>query len=383
MKTMNNQGERQNQLSVEYADPLSENSTLEAGYELEINNRDINNLVDYYDTTSQLFVVDTTKTNHYKYDESIHALYTTLEHSFGKFGILAGLRYEYDSNKPFLVTLDSTINNHYSSLYPSLHLSYKLGNNSELQISYSKRVNRPEGEDLNPFPEYWDPLNVRAGNPKLKPEYIHSVELGWQLRKDKVTITPSIYYRYEYNGFTSVTEPFRDSILITTMENLANDQSSGVELIVNGMPRDYLDIDLSTNIFYNTIDASNIGFSNNKSDVSWSGSFNINVKVTSSTTVQSNSYYRSSRLTPQGEYLSNFVTNLGARQDLIDDRISVIATVSDLFNTRARKVQLRTDWLDEDTRWSRDSRRVFLGATYHFGKPAKKNEKKSFEYDNN
>jgi outer membrane receptor protein involved in Fe transport len=379
----NRQSETQNQLTIEYSNPLSENSVFEAGYEMELAKRDINNYADYYDSTSQLFLTDTTKTYQFKYDESVHAFYATFEHSFGKFSMLGGVRYEYVRNKPFLVTLDSTINNHYSSLYPSLHLGYELGKNSELQLNYSKRTNRPEGEDLNPFPEYHDPLNVEAGNPKLKPEYIHSIEFGWQLKSEYLTITPSIYYRYKYNGFTSVTEPLRDSILITTTKNLANDRSSGLELIINGALSSFLEIDISTNAFYNTIDASNIGFSKNKSVISWSGAFNMSLKLTSTTMLQSNSYYRSSRLAPQGKYLASFVSNFGAKQDLFNDKMSIVLTVSDIFKTRIQKMQLRTDWLTEDTKWSRDSRLLYLGVAYHFGKSTKKNEKKSFEYDNN
>ena len=377
------QGEKQNQLSVEYANPLSENSTFESGFTREANKQDFNVYAEYFDSTRKEFVTDVEKTNRFLHDESINALYGTFEHSFGKFSFLGGLRYEYVQNKSHLVTTDLTLRKDYSNLYPSLHLSYKLDKISELQLNYSRRTNRPEGEDLNPFPEYSDPLNIRAGNPNLLPEYIHSVELGWQLRNDHLTITPSVYYRYKYNGFTSVTESVQDSILLTTMKNLSSDQSAGLELVFSGSVGNYLNADINTNVFHNTIDASNIGFSKNKSTISWSGSSNINLKLKPSSVLQINLYYRSSRLTPQGRYLANFVTNFGIRQNLLNDKLSLVLTISDVFKTRNQKSQLRTPSLDRDTKSTRDARILYAGLVYHFGTSSKKNKEKPLEYDNN
>jgi len=115
-------------------------------------------------------------------------------------------------------------------LYPTIHLAYKL-NTGELQLNYSKRVNRPEGDDLNPFPEYQDPRNLRAGNPKLLPEIIHSAEFGFQWRNGNFSFVPSLYYRFKKNGFTDVLVKLNDTTLLSTIQNLSNDVSAGLELI--------------------------------------------------------------------------------------------------------------------------------------------------------
>ena len=371
----------QNQFTADYSNPLSENSKFEAGFSHEQNKQDINNYADYFDTTAHSLIVDITKTNRFIYHENIEAIYATFEHSFGKIGFMGGLRYEYAHNNSHLITGDSLYSKNFSEVYPSLHLSYALDENSELQLNYSRRTNRPDGEDLNPFPEYRDRLNIESGNPRLLPEFIHSIELGWQRRLNQLTITPSIYYRYKYNGFTQVTIPYQDSVLLTIRRNLSSDKSAGAELIIGGSVGNYLDADISFNAFRNTIDASNIGFSNSKSVVSWSGNFNINWKPRPSAMLQLNSFYRSARLTPQGRNLANFVANLGMRQDLFNEKISISLTVSDIFNSRIFKTQLRTTWLNGDTRFSRNSRVVFLGAAYHFGKSTKKSEKKTLEFE--
>jgi hypothetical protein len=101
-------------------------------------------------------------------------LYATYQKSFEKFGYSVGLRGESAFTKGYLVTLDSFVSNEYFKIYPTLHLSYQLKENKELQLNYSKRVNRPEGDELNPFPEYQDPaICVQAIQNCCRKLFIH------------------------------------------------------------------------------------------------------------------------------------------------------------------------------------------------------------------
>jgi outer membrane receptor protein involved in Fe transport len=370
------------QFTTDYTYHFAEHSTFEAGYAGEFNKRDMDFYGEYFDPTLRSFVKDIEKTNRFLYNETIHAVYGTYESSFGLLSILGGLRAEGSSVRSDLVTGDSIITNDNFNLYPTLHLAYKISELAEWQLNYSRRVNRPEGDDLNPFPEYQDPRNIRSGNPRLKPEYIHSIEFGCQFQNDNLTVVPSIFYRNRYNGVTTVIKALNDSTLLTTRENLSSDQSAGLEFVVAGNAGNLFTANLSANAFYEQIDASNLGFGSNKSTVSWSGTLNASVNVTKTTMVQINSNYRSTRLTPQGENQPSFVLNLGLRQDLLDEKISLIMTVSDLLNTLKRKTDLNTPWLTENAVSTRDSRIVYLGLTYHFGSPSKKSKDKSLQYDN-
>ncbi|MCX6832113.1 MAG: TonB-dependent receptor [candidate division Zixibacteria bacterium] len=380
--TLVKQGERQDQLSIEYDNPISKNVTVETGFSHEVRKQDSDIRASYFDNDRKVFVTDVAKINRFLFDQYIDALYGTFRRSSSKFSFLGGLRFEYVQNRANLVTTDSFFRKDYSSFYPSLHLAYQLSTISELQLNYSRRTNRPEGEDLNPFPEYQDPLNVRVGNPHLLPEYIHSIEFGWQLRNDNLSIIPSLYYRYRYNGFTSVTEVVHDSILQTTEANLSNDQSAGLELIVNGSIGQHLNADINASVFRSTIDASNIGFGNNKSIISSTGNFNINLKFNPNTVLQMNSNYRSSRLTPQGKYLPSFVMNIGGRHNLLDEKLSLVVTISDVFKTRSQRIELRTLGLNRDAKTTRDARLFYAGLIYHFGTSSKKNKEKPIEFDN-
>jgi outer membrane receptor protein involved in Fe transport len=116
------------------------------------------------------------------------------------------------------ITTDTLLKNRYFRLYPSLHLAYKIAENHELQLNYSHRIRRPEGEELNPFSEYRDPYNLQIGNPYLKPTDIHSIEMGYQYKKKNTTFLSTLYYRYNYNEFTEMAKCLNDFIKVTTSD---------------------------------------------------------------------------------------------------------------------------------------------------------------------
>ncbi|MCX6168337.1 MAG: TonB-dependent receptor [Ignavibacteriales bacterium] len=376
------QNENKVELLAEYSNPINRDATIEAGYNGELSKTDLDYMSEIFDPLKQKFIPDNDRTNHFVYNENIHAVYGTYSNSFGMFGVLGGLRAEQSFIKANLVSTNTILTNNYFNVYPTLHLSYKLSDLIQLQLNYSKRANRPEGDDLNPFPEYQDPRNIRAGNPNLKPEFIHSVEFGFQWQSDFLTVVPSFFYRNCYNGMTTVTKALNDTTLLTTRENLSSDQSAGFEVVFSGGYGNFITANLSGNAFYEQIDASNLGFSNNKSTVTWSANMSCNANLSSTTMIQFNSNYRSSRLTPQGEYKPSFVVNLGLRQDLFDDKLSLVFTISDLFKSLNREMNLDTSWLKQNTKNSRDSQIMYLGVTYHLGKPSKKSKEKAIQYDN-
>jgi len=375
--------EKNTQITLEYANPLSEESNLEAGYAGEFINNDLDFHAEYFDEGQQKFITDLTKTNRFLYDESIHALYTTYKQSFEPFGLMAGVRVEHASIKSNPVTLNSTITNTYFSLYPTLHLSYKLSPLTELQLSYSRRTRRPDGDELNPFPEYRDPRNVTAGNPKLLPEYVHSIELGCQVQNDQVSILPALFYRYTYNRFTTVTLPINDTTLLTTRQNLSNDQSGGLELVVSANLSDLITVHGSANVFLSQINASNLGFSSKKSITTWSSTVTVDVKLSETSRLQVNSNYNSSRLTPQGEYSPSYVLNTGFRQELFEGNLSLVLTIADVFKTLRREYSLNTASLNQTVVNRRDSRIVYLGFTYRFGSRSKQSKEEQLRYDDN
>jgi outer membrane receptor protein involved in Fe transport len=328
------------------------------------------------------YAPDPSRTYQFLYDEAMHALYGTIQMPLGgEFRMQAGLRGELVLRTSDLATTGQTVESDYTSIYPTLHLSYKASEITELQLNYSKRTRRPEGDELNPFPEYRDPTNVQAGNPYLLPEYIHSVEFGARFQTEMANFLPVLYYRYTVNRFTEVVRPLNDSTLLTTEANLATDRSAGLELVVSGGKKGALQLNASANIFYNQIDASNLGYSTTRSVVSWSGSLTCNVLPFASTMVQVTGNYRAARLTPQGTILPSGAVNLGIRQDFWERKLSLVLTVADIFRTVRRETRLDTPVLQQWAVGTRDSRVVMLGCTFRFGSVKDEKDENTIRYD--
>lgn len=380
--TLIKQGALQHQMTIDYSNPLSEDSKLEAGYDGLFNKNDLNFYGEYFDATANNFVKDLLRTNRFIYNENVHAIYATYQKAFEKFGYEIGLRNEAVFTKSRLVTLDSLVTNNYFKIYPTIHLSYKLKEEREIQLNYSKRINRPEGDELNPFPEYQDPRNLRAGNPKLLPEIIHSVEMGYKWQNKHFTIVPSIYYRYKKSAFTSVVVPLNDTTLLTTTQNLSNDQSAGLELIFSAKAGNFFSSSFSANFFYNKIGASSLGYIKNKSIYSGTLSLNSNFNFTRTTILQIGSSYRSARLTPQGNIRPTVVVNSGMRQDLMKGKLSMTLTASDIFSSNRQRSALDIPYLKQASVSRRDGLIVYLGCSYRFGIIKKQKEEK-LQFDNN
>jgi outer membrane receptor protein involved in Fe transport len=368
------QADKESQATLEYINPLSETARLEAGYVFEYQYSNMNYLGEYLNPATSLWEKDNNVSNQFIYSSDIHVLYGTFEKELGRFGVLAGLRAEEALVNTRQVTTDTRIDNKYFRIYPSLHLSYKIGEKNELQLNYSHRIRRPEGDELNPFPEYQDPYNLREGNPKLKPEDIHSLETGYQYKSDNLTFLSTLYYRYLYNGMTSITKFINDTVMLTTSQNLSKSQSMGVEFVLTTNINNILNLNLSTNTYYNKIDASSLGYSNNKSAVTWSANLSAGVNITKSTVVQVTSNYMAKRLTPQGEMLPAFVLNAGFRQEFFKGKAAILVTVSDLFNSLRNNSVINTPELYQSVIRKRSARIIYAGFTYVFGSQGKKKE---------
>ncbi len=314
------------QFLAEYSNPFSENSKLEAGYELDYIHNDMDLHRDTTAMNQTIFAMDHSRSSRFIRSENTNVLYITYERDLGKFGFLIGMRGEHTNSTANLVSKNMEISNNYNRLYPSLHTSYKINNTHELQINYSHRIRRPEDEQLNPFPEYQDLRNVRAGNPYLKPEDIHSIELGYQIKKNVTTFLSTAYCRFNYNGITSITKISGDT-LISTLHNLSKSTSAGLELIFSTSLGKLAIINLSSNTFYNKIDASALGYSNNKANVSMMANANVGFNLTKSTVWQFTSSYTGEQLTPQGKRLPSFVLNSGFKQEVFKKKAALILTV--------------------------------------------------------
>ena len=352
-------------LKVDYVKPLPGDVKLKAGVDLEVGENDYDNRRAVGPAPGAL-VVDTARTNRFLYDQDVFAAYVTYERPFGDFTVQGGLRAEQVNIDTHQLTSNQKNSNDDFKVYPSLFLSYTLNENNTLNANYSRRIQRPQAQDLNPYPVYQDPYNYRAGNPDLKPQQTDAFELGWQYRKGQTSYLATLYHRRNTQSVTDVVTDLGGGVLLTTKQNLGKNNSTGLELAANGRLTPTLTYSVSSNLFRNEIAAANLGFAGTREDTMVSGRANLNWQVTPKDFLQVNAISSGRRLTPQGYREPFRMLNLGYRRK-INDKLSFVVTGQDVLNTIEDTVIIDTPTLRDTTSRQPRVRAVFVGFTWLFG----------------
>jgi outer membrane receptor protein involved in Fe transport len=350
---------------LDYTKPLPNSAKLKTGVDLEAQTNEYDNNGASGLTPGGL-VVDPARTNRYDYDQNVYAAYVTYERPFGDFTVQGGLRAEQVQIKLDDVTHGVKGDNDYFKVYPTLHMGYKLSESQSLSANYARRVQRPGAQDLHPYRVYIDPFNYRQGNPDLKPQQTDSYELSWQYRKGPAYYLATGYYRESHDGVTDVVSDLGGGVLLTTKQNLATSRNGGLELVANGRLSPKLTYNVSSNIFWNEIDASKLGFVGTRSLTAVSGRANLNYQATPKDFFQINAFSSGKRLTPQGHREPFQMVNLGYRRK-VSDKLSFVVTAQDVLNTFEDTVIINTPTLRDTTTRTAKVRSIFFGFTYNFG----------------
>lgn len=351
-----------------------------SGYELEHLRAEQNYHVTDWDGTD--FIPNAERSSDFVHYLTLNSLYAALEMTAGRWNVQAGLRGEYAVVRNKLVSQKQSLEQSYANLYPTLHFSRPVGTGQELMLNYSLRVNRPAGSDMNPFAEQINPLSLEAGNPDLKPEKIHSFEMGWLWRTaNGSSLMSSLYYRYIIDRISEVSRYIDSGVLLTTKENLQSSRNAGIELIWNFPVVRCFDFNLNMNGYYNQIDASKLGFGKNRDTFSWSALLNANLRPFSRYMVQLNARYRSATLVPQGRRDADVCINLGMKFDIPAIDLSVIASITDLFDTYRKSYTLDTPELKQKVEKRRNPRIFYIGVSWQFGGSRGKKHNAKLEYD--
>jgi len=173
---------------VDYVHPLKKGK-IETGLKSSLVSTD--NDMRFEVNTDDSWKIDPKRTNRFMYDENINAAYLNYSTQLNKkMQFQAGLRAEHTHSKGNSVTLNNIVDRNYVNLFPSLFLSRQLDSNNVLNLSYSRRIDRPSYQDLNPFEFFLDPYTFQRGNPFLKPQYTNAYSLTHTF-KSAITTTLS------------------------------------------------------------------------------------------------------------------------------------------------------------------------------------------------
>lgn len=350
--------------SSAYNRPMGEDRKLRIGYEAEITSLDLDNRVSSGPDAASA-VLDPTRSNRFQADQQVHAAYATYERPFGDLAAQVGLRLEYVLRDIDQITTGVEESNDYFRAYPTMHVEYSLSETQSLRASYSRRVQRPQPEQLNPFVVYIDPDNFSSGNPDLLPQITDSYEFSWMRRAQTGFMQATLYYRDTSDAFTSVAVDLGGGALLTRPENLGASQSVGVEFVANGRLHPTLRYNASINVFQQQIDASNLGYADVEGTTA-SARVNFNWQPTTDDFVQVGGFYMGESVYAQGRREGRGMVNFGYRRRL-SDRLSLQFTVRDVLDSFGSVTYYETPTLRDRTESVFGGRTAFLGLTWTFG----------------
>jgi iron complex outermembrane receptor protein len=352
---------------VDYIYPLK-NGKFETG--AKNTNRIIdNNQQGYrYNFGNSEYWQDSLISNHFIYNENVSAAYAIYTGKKQKFDYQVGLRSELTKIDGNSKTTLTTFNNNYFNFFPSGFVKYALSKTQDLQIGYSRRVNRPGFETLNPFIDYSDSVNLRQGNPKIKPEYIHSLELNYLTQINKLNFSATLYYRYTDNmiaRYRSVNPATGQSLM--TYFNFNSSENTGLEAIIRYSFTKLGNLMLSGNWYRNVINGNNV-LSDLQSDITtWNVRFTYNLPLPKAFYFQSNGMYMAPMKFGQATISGMSGVDIGLRKDFMKSKMQLGLNLSDVFNIRQFNMVIEGSNFNSEAMRKRESRILTFSLTYRFG----------------
>lgn len=394
--TANDQKQNRNTIQLNYVLPFGKDSQFEAGYKGDFNTLLTDFSVDTLDVDTGAYISDLRYTNILEYKEKIHALYTQYGSKIKKFSYLFGVRWEgSDININQLATGDFN-NKRYGNFFPSAFFTYELKDDSNISLSYSRRISRPRGRQINPFSNYSSNINIFQGNPDLDPAFTDAFDLGYLKRWKKLTLSTSAYLnrttdafqfvRLESGDFVTVNvdgQQVLTPVILTTPINLATDYRFGFEFTLNYNPYKWWRVNTNFNFFrnetqgdYTYVDFEGETNTQDFNNVAYSWSARVNSKVTLPYKIdwQTNVNYNAPQTNAQGRVKGFLGVNLAFSKDVLKDKGTIALNVQDVFNSRKRMMETQIPGIlnsYSEMQWR--LRTVNVSFTYRFNR--QKNER--------
>ncbi|MCX6161740.1 MAG: TonB-dependent receptor [Ignavibacteriae bacterium] len=367
---------------------LKSDSRLEFGYKGTLRNTSSDFRSETFEDIQNAFLPDVNLNNNFEYKEQIHSFYGLYVNNYKDFKYQAGLRLEEAITSSDLINTNQTYSDNYFSFFPSFYISQKFASTNEIQLNYSRRINRPNMHVLNPFIDYSDPYNLRQGNPNLKPEYINSFQLGYMKYFDFASVTSSVFYKQINDMISRITTVDNTGISMTTYDNLNSANSYGLEFTVNGNPLKWWNFNANATYFRTIINGSDVNAALNNDNYSYTAKLTSNFSVFKLFDLQVAYNFQGPTILAQGRMDPVQSFDMAIKKDILDNRGSIGFRVSDLFNQIKYSSQTSGPGFTQDMTRVRDSRVAFLTFSYRLGSDGQKNkptrkEKPADENNNN
>ena len=352
-------------VKADYIKMFPKKAKLELGVKSSLVRAD--NDLAYYDASSGSPVFDPNQSNHFIYDENINAAYLSFSKELNRFNFQGGLRVEHTGIKGNQLATNQKFDSSYVNLFPSLFVNYKLAPKHELGLSVSRRLNRPNYRQLNPFKFFINNTTYSEGNPYLRPQYTYSFELSHTYNQ---RITTTLLYSITKENITQVIFPSEeeDKITIQTDRNLAQFEFYGINISAPIQVTPWWNSVNNVNVYYGLYKG-NLANTNLRN-----GNVNFNINTNNSFTIGKKGYsaeltgvYRAAevygfmKVRPVGQLA------IGAQKIILKGKGTVRFNISDIFYTQVSRATTSFRDYSETFKVERESRVATLSFTWRFG----------------
>lgn len=333
ISTTESETENDIRLQLDYVYPVNKNTRLEAGMLSRFESETEQYSFKDFDTVSENWITDPKYSSITDFRQDIHAAYSTFSSKWGNLQYMGGLRGEITRREIQNTNFAQASKLNRFDIFPTLHLSYALNENNELMTSYSRRINRPMGRDLDPNPSYWNRYTIRLGNPDLKPEYTDSYELGILKRFSGSFVSLDGFHRTTNNKIERLDSIASNGIFYSNPENIGKDYSTGIEVTGNINITKWLLVNASVSLYNYRIKGELNSNNIERESTNWSSRLNTTFKIADNSRLQVNSFYRSPSVSAQGESMGMFFSNVAYRHDFFKKKLTATLSVQDPLGT--------------------------------------------------
>jgi len=367
---------------MDYTLPFTKLEKFSAGAEYFSRLRQDINALYYFDSTSHNYDYQSKFSNTNDFNRTRFAAYTMFSNQWDSLGVQLGFRTEYTYQLVKLVQTSQQYSFSRWDYFPSLHTSYNFAGGTQIMASYTRRIERPDGGDLEPFYTWFNSNTVRIGNPNLRPELIDSYELGWQTFFGPVSFSNDYYYRFTHDKIEELNSVYAPDVTLNSIANVGSDKSIGAEFMIMFKPVNPWEFNLMGDLYDYKISGALFNQSFARESFDWSIKNNNVFKIGPATDIQINTRYSSPSVTAQGKWQGYFTTDLGVKQDLILNKLSLVLQVNDLFRSGHYEFTSQGPDFYNYNYFTRKSPTVILNLKYNFNNFNEKKAPSSIQDDN-
>ena len=353
--------------------PVSEKLNLEVGGKVSMVETVNKTLFEYQDAEGQ-WINQVERSNDFMYNEDVWAAYINGSGSIGTMMVQAGLRMEHTESEGRSITLDETVPRSYTNFFPSVSLSKSFNEKHNLSLTYSRRLERPNYKDLNPFENYLDQYTFEKGNPLLNPQYSNAFGLNYAMGRQ---LFVAINYSRTTDAITQVIEQFSEqNQTFQTNQNLEDYNNMSLTVSVPKVWSEWWTSRMNYTAFYNDFQSAIPSGTLDNSGLTHMVNLNNELQLPGNWSMEVTGRYQSEMtfglfvIKPQGSL------DFGFSRRLFDNKASIKIGVSDVFRTRNSRVLIDQDDINLVVDQRNDTRRVSVNFNYRFGNQKVKGARK-------